>query len=78
MIQKATQGSGDQCGSQSAAQRRPAQAQAQVDWKSLYVFDERKYSHKLITAPWLKSAETSFSMAFVVMCAEKNPRLFRL
>jgi hypothetical protein len=44
----------------------------------MHVFGERKYSHKLITVPLTKGAETSISMAFVVMCTEKIRRRLRL
>ena len=36
---------------------------------------KRKYSLKLIMARLVKGAETSISMAFLVMCVEKIPRL---
>jgi hypothetical protein len=38
----------------------------------------RKYSLRLIMARLVKGAETSISMAFLVMCAEKIRRLLRL
>jgi hypothetical protein len=39
---------------------------------------KRKYSLKLIMARLTNGAETSISMAFLVMCAEKILRLLRL
>jgi hypothetical protein len=39
---------------------------------------KRKYSLKLIMARLIRGAETSISMAFLVMCAEKILRLLRL
>ena len=39
---------------------------------------KRKYSLRLIMARLVKGAETSISMAFLVMCAEKIRRLLRL
>ena len=39
---------------------------------------KRKYALKLIMARLAKGAETSISMAFLVMCAEKIRRLLRL
>jgi hypothetical protein len=39
---------------------------------------KRKYSLRLIMARLAKGAETSISMAFLVMCAEKIRRLLRL
>jgi transposase, IS5 family len=39
---------------------------------------KRKYALKLIMARLAKGAETSISMAFLVMCAEKILRLLRL
>ena len=39
---------------------------------------KRKYSLRLIMARLTKGAETSISMAFLVMCAEKILRLLRL
>jgi transposase, IS5 family len=39
---------------------------------------KRKYSLQLIMARLPKGAETSISMAFLVMCAEKIRRLLRL
>jgi IS5 family transposase len=39
---------------------------------------KRKYSLRLIMARLPKGAETSISMGFLVMCAEKNLRLLRL
>jgi hypothetical protein len=39
---------------------------------------KRKYSLKLIMARLTQGAETSISMAFLVMCAEKILRLLRL
>jgi IS5 family transposase len=43
-----------------------------------FVSGKRKYSLDLIMARLPKGAETSISMAFVVMCAEKIRRLLRL
>ena len=40
--------------------------------------EKRKYSLRLIMARLSKGAETSISMAFLVMCAEKILRLLRL
>ena len=39
---------------------------------------KRKYSLRLIMARLTKGAETSISMGFLVMCAEKILRLLRL
>ena len=39
---------------------------------------KRKYSLRLIMARLAKGAETSISMGFLVMCAEKILRLLRL
>jgi len=39
---------------------------------------KRKYALKLIMARLARGAETSISMAFLVMCAEKIRRLLRL
>ena len=56
----------------SADQRRRNEVEG------VFGYGKRKYSLKLIMARLTRGAETSISMAFVVMCAEKILRLLRL
>ena len=46
--------------------------------EGVFGLGKRKYVLKLIMARLAKGAETSISIAFVVMCAEKIRRLLRL
>ena len=46
--------------------------------EGLFGSGKRKYSLRLIMARLTKGAETSISMGFLVMCAEKILRLLRL
>jgi hypothetical protein len=56
----------------SAVQRRRNEVEG------VFGSGKRKYSLRLIMARLVKGAETSISMAFLVMCAEKIRRLLRL
>ena len=56
----------------SAVQRRRNEVEG------VFGSGKRKYGLKLIMARLAKGAETSISMAFLVMCAEKIRRLLRL
>ncbi len=64
----------------SAAQKQQLSAdqRRRNEVEGVFGSGKRKYSLDLIMARLSKGAETSISMAFVVMCAEKILRLLRV
>jgi len=59
-------------------QQLSADQRSRNEVEGVFGSGKRKYSLRLIMARLAKGAETSISMAFLVMCAEKILRLLRL